>query len=527
MSRKLINKAVKCVERGAFRDAEKLYRKVLRTDPDHLDANYLLGALCAEQRRAGEAEHYLAVARRLRPQSPYIWVNLGGVYDMTKRYGEAIKCYERALSLKPDLLELNVNLASTYAKVGREAEAEALYRRILDREPGNRHALAGLAAILERSGCRDEARALLASRVEQGERHPMIIAAYSTTILNGAPDQDALLHCEALLLEARTGADMARQPAMERNIHYMLARVYDALGRHDDAFEQLRAFHEDGVRPEYSAAHDRAALTAVHTPDALGAPEAPQGPDQLVFIIGTPRSGTTLLDRILSSHSAVTTNGECDVLAPLAEAWARDKGCSSPVSLAGQLDAKEKRALADAYLDGLQHKPGGGTWAVDKSMDNERHVGLIASLFPRALMLDLRRDPRDVCISCYFNDFVGGLDYTASLQAVAEKCRHHMDLMDAWAQRGVPNLRRIQYERLVEDFDTEVGALLDALGLPFEEQCRRFFESGMDTRTASYHQVTRPLYRSSVGRWRNYQGHIGPVLAMFPETRWDGEPETP
>jgi hypothetical protein len=241
-----------------------------------------------------------------------------------------------------------------------------------------------------------------------------------------------------------------------------------------------------------------------------------------VFVFGMPRSGTTLVEQVLASHSQVHGAGEL----PLAH----DAFVSIPALLGlpdemlaclEVLDAGCVRQLSRRYLDGLETHlrnllgEGGDSprcRVVDKMPDNYLYLGLLALLFPRATFVDVRRDLRDVAVSCWMTNF-RSIRWANDRDHLARRCRDYRRLMRHWQSVLPVRVHEVVYERLVDEFETEARALLAACGLEWEPACARFHQTARPVRTASVTQVRQPLYRRSLARWKHYEGTLADVFA--------------
>ncbi len=231
-------------------------------------------------------------------------------------------------------------------------------------------------------------------------------------------------------------------------------------------------------------------------------PVADNGSARPVFIVGMPRSGTTLTEQVLSAHPSVETVGE----AALIGHQLLRKG---PSSLTGE----DINAYANEYLDMLNERVGAGaTRVVDKHMGMERTLGLISRMFPGATVIHCLRDPIDSCLSSYFQNFGTNVNYSRDLRMLGEQYVAHRKMMDHWGEVLDLKIMPNRYEEMVADFEPRARGLIEHIGLDFHEDCLRFHESKAFVTTASSVQVRSPIYQSSKQRWRHYEKHIGPLI---------------
>ena len=235
--------------------------------------------------------------------------------------------------------------------------------------------------------------------------------------------------------------------------------------------------------------------------------------DVPVFVVGMPRSGTTLAEQILASHPCACGAGELHDIGQIVIKLAEGLGGPEqyPNSL-GRLDPAPVRALAEAYLDQLRQRCGEAARVVDKMPLNYQHLGVIAALFPRARVVHCRRDPIDTCLSCYFQDFARPLPFGPDLAHLGHHYREYERLMAHYTRVLPLPLFELRYEELTADQEAVSRRLLDFCGLDWDDRCLRFHETARTVNTSNALQVRQPLYRSSVGRWKRYEAHLAPLL---------------
>jgi hypothetical protein len=227
-----------------------------------------------------------------------------------------------------------------------------------------------------------------------------------------------------------------------------------------------------------------------------------------VFVVGMPRSGTSLTEQIISSHPSAKGAGE-------AEYWVRASREHETAIKSGTLDTTTRTKLAEAYLRFLKSKTGEAERIVDKAPLNSDHLGLIHSVFPNARIIYMQRDPIDTCLSCYFQKFVLSINYTMDLADLAHRYREHSRLMAHWRTALPPGtMLDVPYEGLVADQAGWTQKILDFLGLDWDERVLDFHNTKRPVVTASFWQVRQKIYGDSVRRWRHYEKFLGPLLSL-------------
>ncbi len=401
------------------------------------------------------------------------WHLLGTVEIGRGNFDAAENLIGKAMALQPDNAIFHHNLAYVLGAQSRGEEAEASYRRAIALDPDYAEAHFNLAQSV---------------RAKPGD--PLVA---SLERLLAKPGLSASARCY---------------------LGFAAGKVYDDLGDHDRAFGHFLAGNRaKGARPNpaYSSAYLERILESSRPllQAARSAPGAGQaGP---VFIVGMPRSGTSLVEQVLASHPAVFGAGELPFVERIAEALGAH--CAS-----GAVYPECLPAVPDAVLEGFaasyrkESSAAGTSVVTDKAPLNFRHLGLIALLFPGARIVHCRRDALDTCLSCFFQNFAKGQEYSFDLAELGRFYRDYRKMMAAWAEILPIEVFDLDYEELVADLEGVGRSLLSYCGLDWHPDCARFFETRRPVLTASRVQVRRPLYSSSVGKWRRYARHLGPLI---------------
>jgi hypothetical protein len=360
---------------------------------------------------------------------------------------------------------------------GRFKQAKYQYIAVLAANPGNARALAGLLS------------------------------------LQGTQVGDQYVSSAHRLLEA------AELPDRDRvQLHLALARHYDRRRQYARAFEHLQIGNATRFRnhPFDSIANSRAVdrLIAGWSGAVGSFPPASVRSKTPIFIVGMPRSGTTLIEQILAAHSQVAAGGELPTIMNIA---AQIGGASNayPEAMRG-LDQDSLSRLAGQYLEKLETVSGGAARVTDKMPFNFMHLGLIAALFPDATIIHCRRSAADTCLSCYFTSFNEELQFASDLNALARYWLDYQRLMHHWHRVLPVKILDVDYERLVTDTEATVRQMLNFCELAWEPACMHFFNIDRGIRTPSRWQVRQPIYAQSVGRWRHYERQLRPLLDVLP-----------
>lgn len=496
---------------GRSSEAARSYRAVLELDPKNADAANNLGLLLLEKRQMGAAEQAFRHALRFRPLFGDALLNYGGLLQRSGRFPEAQNILVRAARALPDDPGLQRVLAQNEIYLGDIPAAAARIEAALKRHGDRPDMLSQLAAIRLFQGRRSVAvdlcgRALAVDRT--------CAAAY---FYLAAAEHD--LDDPARLDDIRRSLKAPGIAAKERALLYFAGGDrLDAMGQYEEAFSWYQQGNELRVQMLAAAGvqYDRAnheayvsRLVESFGEAAISPPAAGSGSSVPVFIVGMPRSGTSLVEQILSTHPRVTGAGELMLVGEEASRLARLEGYPERLP-----DAAALKRFAEGYIGRLSRIGAGSQYVTDKNPANFLNLGLIALALPNARVIHCRRDRRDVALSCYFQNFVGpGQAFSYDLGDLAHYHDAYLRLMTHW--QGVLPLPMIDidYEALVADQEAETRRLLAFLGLDWDPACLDFQRNRRVVATASHTQVRQPIYNRSVGRWRNYAHEMGFAVA--------------
>jgi hypothetical protein len=460
---------------GRLTEAAKAYAMAERAFPGDFRAPFSLATIELQRGRPDLALPWLRRAAALKPELFEAQHNLGGAAQTLEAWEEAAGAYERALALRPDAIETRRNLAVVLAVLGRIDEAEAHHRHLAQQPATRLWALTRLA------------------------------------LLRPAAIDDA----ELADMQAAT-AHPAGDPDTRIGLHFALGEAFEHRRRDADAFAAFAAGNRlkragfaaapETNPPALLAAHAEAArqVMARFGADAFARPSQGLATAAPIFIVGMPRSGSTLIEQVLAAHPDVLSLGETAALPRLLETGALSGG-------AGQ-DAV--RAVARRYLEAIRARGwrGAGRF-VDKTLENYLHVGAIALMFPKATILHAVRDPMDTCVSCWRQLFATGAETLYDLADIGAEYRVYRQVMAHWARVLPGRVIEVDHEALVEGPDARIRWLVtEACGLSWNDACLAPHEAGGAVRTASSAQVRQPIFRTSLARWRRYEDRLGPLI---------------
>lgn len=506
----LLQKGIELQRQRKFLEAERCYQLVLRDNPRNPDALNLLGTLALEAKRPDQAEKlFRAALEQLPNQSGYL-NHLGIALTGLRRFDEAESVLNRVLTLDPNSVDALCNLGHVSRVLNQAERAVTCYERAVSLAPALPKALLGLADVLVDAGDMDRATLLYRSVIKQA---PATVGAYiglatAHKFTAGDVEPDRML---ALL--AGHLPDEQQRP----ELCHAAGKAQADLRHYDAAFAQYAKSKELRTREfdlaAYIARHD--ALMAELDADFFKE-RAAFGSDseQPVFIVGMPRSGTTLTEQICSSHSRVSGAGELKILGEIArELGGGETDPAVFAKLLKRMTAAQSREIAALYLDQTGRFGGGGAARItDKMPHNFEYLGLIALLFPKARVIHCQRDPVDTCVSCFSHHFSEAHGYNTDLSVLGHYYREYRRLMAHWRSVLPLSLLDFSYEALIADQETRSRELIAFLGLEWEDACLDFHVSDRLVKTPSRWQVRQPIYASSVSAWKKYEAHLGPLF---------------
>jgi tetratricopeptide (TPR) repeat protein len=466
----------------------------------------------------GKLEEAAACCRRaieLKPDFAQAHNNLGVSLQDQGKLEDAVACYRRALELKPDYAEAHNNLGAALKDQGKLEDAVACFRGAVELKPDYADAHSNLGSVLEEIGDFRGAEDCIRAALRHNSR--LAVAHYKLAKLLGSTLPEKDLAAQRRLLEERELTDAERYL-----LHFGLAQILDTRGEYAEAAEhldrgnalQLSEWRKCGREYDPKEHEVLVARTIeVCTPDFFARVRGFGLESELpVFVVGLPRSGTTLIEQILASHRQVFGAGEInlahDTFSALGE---QGTDCIEGV---GRLNCQTARHLASRHLEKLRALNSTALRIVDKMPDNYLSLGLLASLFPRAKLIHCRRNLRDVAVSCWMTPF-RDIRWANDQQHIASRFHQYQRMMDHWRKVLPAPLLEVDYEETVADLEGVARKLVAWCGLAWEPTCLEFHQTKRPVRTASDVQVRQPIFRTSVGRWKHYEHALGSLFARL------------
>jgi tetratricopeptide (TPR) repeat protein len=501
---------------GELTPALNQFAEAIKADQRHADSWHNLGTALkklGDQRAAFSA---LRTALQLDPSRAESYVNLGNLLIDAGQLEDAVECFERAAHHDPQLAAARSRLAEQLSQQGDVQKAETLFRQAVGLNPDQIQGWFGLGRTLEDLGDADNALACYRQILQRRADHPQALGQYLALVREHAPAD--LVECARAALDNPAVAD-----EVKALIGYGLAKYHDR--RHELAAAATAGSNANAARRRAAGRLKRDRLQA--RVDGLIASYDQEfftrrrrfgaGTDQPIFIVGLPRSGTTLCEQILSSHPMIHGAGELPDLARLS-VQAIEGTDLPPWQAALQLTASKSLDLATRYSKALRNgAPKGCLRITDKSPLNFFQLAFAALLFPNARVIHCKRDARDNALSIWLENFNPDQGYATDFHDLAFFHAEYRRLMEHWHRVLPLPILDVQYEDTVEDVAAQARRLLAFIDVPWHDRCLDFHRNDRAVQTPSRWQVRQPIYSKSVGKWRRYAPHLPELSAAFPD----------
>jgi tetratricopeptide (TPR) repeat protein len=525
-----IAKAAELEKDEKFEEAEQIYRQILTRHPDNVSAMHLWARLGIQQERYPDAEVLLQQAVKVTPGFSRAWSDLCTTQMEQKKFEDVMKSANRLIKLRPHAPEGYIWLATAYSSAGRHEDAVEYFDKALEIAPDHVGAMCGKGNSCRTIGDQDGAIEAFRRSIETKPLHAE--AYWSLANLKTFRFEDQEVDDMLALL-----GDERIPPEGQVQLNNALGLEFDGRKEYGRSFEfidrgnKLRREQEfyDRIENEERIDLTIEAFSQQFLEDNAGHGDPDPAP---IFIVGLPRSGSTLLEQILSSHSMVDGTHELADLGAMIQhnrkltglqKFHADETRRYPITIAN-LDADGFKSLGSEYIERTRRHRGDRPFFTDKNPNNFVHVGLLQLILPNAKIINARRHPLDSCYGSYKQLFASGQPFTYDLVEIGEYYLQYQRLMDYWHEVLPGKVLDVQYEKVVADLESQVRRILDYCELDWEDSCLRFHETSRSVKTASSEQVRRPIYSSSVNTWRHYEPHLGvlietlePLLMRLPE----------
>jgi tetratricopeptide (TPR) repeat protein len=537
--------------------AIECYRRAIAAKPAFVDAHVNLGLLMKEAGDSAMAISHLEVANRLRPNDPRILNNLGMVREQIAqldavedfrralaldlrsataamnlarvltsiaRHSEAIRVLEEALNTVGDDTDVRILLASICAEANRTGEAVVHYEKAAAAEPHSTRSLVALGNLHRQIGQFEKAHVYYQRALEVDPQDFGALVGILKHLKSGVPEQ------EMERIAARAN-DTTLPPERRRQLHFALSQCREDASEFDAAFHHMKEGNllrrlelepkSGPYDPDKRTAFTNCTMEIFNASYFRRVADFGVASDLPVFIVGMPRSGTTLCEQILASHSRIFGADELPDMGRIANGLQREfvkrTGRTDELGFVAQLTKDAVRSIAEQHLDRLRDLAPRAARIVDKLLTNYQRLGLIATLFPRARIIYCRRNPLDMGLSCFSRDFVSMPIWASDLWAIGHVYRECERLMEHWRRVLPIPILDLAYEDVVGDLEGSARRLIEYCGLEWESTCLEFHRTDRQVKTASLEQVRQPIYDRSIGRWKRFERHLAPLREALGE----------
>ena len=490
---------------GDAQQAIALYSKLV--DQDQSNAQYLdkLGQACLDNNQPDMAETVSKNALQLDADLINPYIRLGAIATSKHNFAEAIEYLEKAVQLKPGEPSIYKNLIISLRHSNRHDEATQYANKLLRMRPNDPQSCQMMGRMLIEMGDLEKAEEYLQKAIRLDKSSGLAYLDLSSIKKYSDKDHSFIKKTEKIL-------DSSLTPANRSLIHFSLGKIYNDCNDWDKAFEHYRqgnvlkkAGSEPDGMPRLFKLHKK-----LYTRDILNKGSTGSASDKPVFIVGMPRSGTTLIEQIIASHPEGDSAGELNEIDQIDAQIIPDID-EAFKDIKNRFDAAPLEKYADHFLEILSRNREHASRIIDKTPENYLFLGLIHSLFPNAHIIHVQRHPLDTCLSCYFQHFVQ-VKWSFDLDWIGNQYRFYRNTMEYW-KKVLPgnSILEINYDQFVGEPETHIRKIIDFLDLPWDDACLAHHKNKKAITTASLWQARQPVYSSSKKRWVNYAKHLEPL----------------
>ena len=506
-------KGIRHAKAGRLKLAEESYKKVLKKEKNNIDALRLLGLLAFKTKDYEIAERLFLKVLQLDSSFSLAWDNLAKLYRIQNQLLKSIPAFENLIKLDPSNFEALVSLGTIYIKLSKYHEGIKLYEESLKIKPENPRVYLSLGHALKTIGERKKSE-----------------AAYQNTIKYFPSSGEAYWSLANLKTYEFSDKEIANMElSLKRNMHqneliqmhFALGKAYESNRQFDKSFEHYKEGNwQQRKQISYNAEDYKISIDEMinffENNNNILDLKAEAGSDEPIFILGLPRSGSTLIEQILASHSLIEGTQELpNIMAISRDIKLIDQKNGYPDNLL-KLNQSSFDELGKKYIDETKWARSSKPFFIDKMPNNFFHIGLIKLILPKAKIIDARRNPMDACFSCFKQYFAKGQHFTYDLDDIARYYKDYVRLMDYWNKLFPDEIFTIHYEQIIENPNDRIFDLLEFCNVKFEDNCLNFHKSKRAVKTASSEQVRQPMYKTGINYWRNYIKNLDVLLEHFP-----------
>jgi len=507
-------KGLQLLDKGQSRQSLDFFKRAITAKPDYAEAYCNLGNALMIEKEYAAAEQMYRKAIEYKHDYAGAYNNLGNALLDQENYHEFFKeaeeSYIKAIELAPELNDSYKNLAICYQGEGLHEKSLHYFNIYNERVPNNEQVIAGMASVHERRAEFDEGMALIEPFINNDNVSAEVVLAYSKFARHFKHQDKAI----ELLLKIDDNNINSR---LKTDKYYALGKLAEPMGDIDTTFNyyqqannlEAENFNIDKEKKKFDN------IKAYYTKEKIASLQRSTNTSTLpIFIIGMPRSGTSLAEQVLASHPSVFGAGELEDIHYILKTIATnvEPKYDYPTCM-DNLSSDYATQLAEDHIKNLQKMAPDAKYIVDKMPHNFIGLPLINILFPKATVIQCKRSSVDTCLSIYFQRFNKNHAYANSLKKLGEYYNLYADMMEHWKKTLDLNIIELEYEHVIANPEEEMRNLLEKCGIPWDPACLKFYENKRSVNTPSYDQVRRPIYSSSVAKWKKYEHHLGELIS--------------
>ena len=509
----LLYKGVRHLHASRYRKAEDAFKKVLIEDENNIDALRFMGILAFKSGNHDIAEAMLTKALKLDPTYSLVWANLAQVFSVTGQLDKAKKSFKNILNMEPKNGLIWAEYGTVLTKLANYKEGRDAYLKALEFKPDSPRVHLSLGHVYKTMGEIDNS-----------------IDSYKNTILQNNLSGEAywsLANLKTYSFSENEIKDMedtlkGDMSDIERSqMHFALGKAYEVKKDFDKSFKNY--YEGNKVKKgliKYSSDdttdNTKRILNFFNKENIQELAKSSTGDRDPIFVLGMPRSGSTLVDQIISSHSKVDGTQELPNIIKIAAELNTNNQNNYPEVLK-ELDESKLSNLGKDYILETAWARDSAPFFIDKMPNNFIHIGLIKTILPNAKIIDTRRDPMDTCFSCFKQFFARGQLFTYSLEDLGNYYTDYIRAMNHWQNVYGKDIYTVHYDNVINKTEETIRELIDYCELPFEKECLEFYNSSRPVKTPSAEQVRQPIYRSGLNYWKNYEKHLLPLKKIIDE----------
>ena len=509
----LLYKGVRHLHASRYRKAEDAFKKVLIEDENNIDALRFMGILAFKSGNHDIAEAMLTKALKLDPTYSLVWANLAQVFSVTGQLDKAKKSFKNILSMEPKNGLIWAEYGTVLTKLANYEEGRDAYLKALEFKPDSPRVHLSLGHVYKTMGEIDNSIDSYKNTILQnnlsGEAYWSLanLKTYSFSE-NEIKDMEDTLKCDM--------SDIERS-----QMHFALGKAYEVKKDFDKSFKNY--YEGNKVKKgliKYSSDdttdNTKRILNFFNKENIQKLAKSSTGDRDPIFVLGMPRSGSTLVDQIISSHSEVDGTQELPNIIKIAAELNTNNQKNYPEVLK-ELDESKLSNLGKDYISETAWARDSAPFFIDKMPNNFIHIGLIKTILPNAKIIDTRRDPMDTCFSCFKQFFARGQLFTYSLEDLGNYYTDYIRAMNHWHNVYGKDIYTVHYDNVINETEETIRELIDYCELPFEKECLEFYNSSRPVKTPSAEQVRQPIYKSGLNYWKNYEKHLLPLKKIIDE----------